>query len=259
MSLPGLVFGAAASDRVACATGSQLDDLPTWTILVWHRPTTLTTNRNLVNKGAGAGNNRRLSLLLSGTSGAIQVQLDRATTDLQYISATGAVQINRDCFSAATFDSGASAGAFVAFYAGRAGVPATAATVATATDGSGAFQSDAGVALTIGNATTASPTVAWQGAIYAVAVSGSVLTVGEIRAWQENPFLRVRDLRGAWFLGGNGIGQVADYSAYSQRGTVTGAYPSPYTLPLAAVSMRSGLSAPAAASVFSRYYYEMAS
>lgn len=214
-----MVFGAATSDRATALTSSRLDNLATWTLMIHCHPTTLTNSRSILNKGIGGSNNRRVNLIVSGTAGRISTTLDRATSDMNYVSNAGGLTAGQDCFVAAVCDNAGASGLLTTFYAGMQELVDLGRI--TATDGSGAFQSDSGVALTLANTTTGSPTAAFQGTIYAVALSGALLTPDEIAGWRDQPFTAPRDIRGLWYPGLEGSQVVFDHAG-AAHATVTG-------------------------------------
>lgn len=259
MAMWGMSFGAAMGDRVTVAPNTALDGLSAWTALVWCRPTTLGAGKLLVGKGVGSSSNIRLEIRTANASGALRVLLNYSTSSLQYDSANGLLATGQVSCVAVTFDNAASAGNKVVFHSSTKGGVLVKAGYAVQTDGVGSQNSDSGVSLIVGN--NNGFTSAFQGSIFAVAVSGSVLTVGEMEAWRLNPDAPIRDERGRWLPGSDGPGgQVLDRSRYRAHGVVTGAKLSPYALPLVFPFARRGGdgTAPAASGFFARYYYDYA-
>lgn len=212
-----LAFGAAASDRVDCGSGSTLDDLDPFTILLWVYPTTLTNNRVIFIKGQ-SGNNSRKSLTIPVVTSNVSFTVDRATTDTSFITSGGIWVVNTWYLLAATFDSAASPVAHI--YRGTLTAGATEPSYGTSTDGSGAVQSDAAENLRLGN--SAANTVAFQGRIgYAAYIAGA-LTLAQIIDWQFRPRV-IAGTRGFWIPGYNGTANVPDLSGNGNTGTITGA------------------------------------
>lgn len=231
MPLAGMTFGAAFSDRVVCAPNTAMDGLSTWTALIWCKPTaSLAAGKLLLGKGIVGGGNCRLELRTGSTTGALRVLQNYTVSNSQYDSANGLIVTGQTSCIGVTFDSAASAGTKVAFHSSLNGAPLAKATYGTIVDGSGSLQSDAGVALTLGNNTTASPSSAFQGVIFAVAISGSVLTLDEMEAWKQNPDAPIRNELGRWMPGNDAGMIVMDRSRFRAHGVVTGAKVSPYTL-----------------------------
>lgn len=242
MALGGMTFGAVNSDRVVCAANAALDNLSTWTGLVWFKQTgALSGGMLLFGKGAGSSSNVRLELRTANTSGAVRV-LQNWTGGggvSGYDSANGVIQIGQNCCIGVTFDAAGSAGNRVAFHSSVNGAPLAKLAYGSITEGVGSLQADTGVALTIGNNTPAgSPTSAFQGVIYAVAISGAVLTLAEMEAWKQNPDQPIRGELGRWMPGNDAGLIVMDRSRYRAHGVVTGAKVSAHRLPAVVLPFR---------------------
>lgn len=223
--MPAMKFGTATSDRVVIPSAASIDNLDPWTLMVWHRATTITAGRSIVNKGIGTSNNRRLDITVNA-SGGYRVSVDRSVGDLVYDSTTGNYVAGGPwAFVAATFNSSNAAGAIVNIYGSQNADPA-ANIIGSTGDGSGTFNSDAGVAFTIGNTTTGSPVAAYQGNIAYVALVGAELSLAEIRAWQFHYDAPIRGLLRKYRVGANGTGMVLDESGNGGHSTtVSGAIP----------------------------------
>jgi hypothetical protein len=211
-----LVFGSANTTRLNCGSGANLDDLTSFTMLAWVNPSTLTTGRVILAKGAVAS---AKVFRLSGTGGNINLYVNRATTDANYItsdtplSATGAW-----AFIAATYDEGATPSIHI--YTGTLAALAAENGYGTSTDGSGTTDVDNTLAFYVGNATTNN--VAFQGSVGPCAYISGVLTLAQIQAWQFRPRVIV-NTRGLWFPGQDGVDVQADRSGNGNNGTIVGA------------------------------------
>jgi hypothetical protein len=225
-----LSFGTAISDRVNCGSGSSVDLLDPFTVMVWARATTAATGfAAFVQKGGAASGSRRISLVKSGASANVQVGADRATTDLSYISNSTPLVSNVPTFIAYTFNSANAANELVNIYTGNLFTPASEVTYGTRNDGTGAFQSDAAQDLYVGNLLAHDS--ALVGLIWWVQIVAKDLSLTEIRAQQFRPCVLPEISRLAMWLGSNGRGGEIDLSGNNNHGTVTGAIPTNDYLP----------------------------
>lgn len=218
-----LRFGAVNSDRVNCGSPAAFDALTQITWLLWVRPTTFAGGDCLMSKRASAAGKM---LTLSGTGGNIAFLADRATTDTNYITNDTPLAIDEWNRVALTFDQALTSPNKVHILVGDLRTPAAESTYGTATDGSGAYSSDAAADLIIGNTTVA--TDALIGDIAIAALFGSILSLSAINSWFENPRLQVNTsgpALGMWALGldPDGVGSQPDLSGNGNPGTVTGA------------------------------------
>jgi hypothetical protein len=216
MAAGALTFGAATTDKVDIGVVAALDNLDPFTVLVWSRPTTFTSNRVLWSKGS----NTKV-LRLSGTAGDVQGAVIRASSS-GYTTNNAPLALNTKCFLAFTFSSAAAAGEIINIFSGRVGVNATECTYGTVTDGSGAVTSEAGVTSAWGNNASVSSS-AWQGDIYYGAVFAGILSLADIISWQNNPRQVVGSNVALEFKAFGLYGADAIDFSGKANGTVTGA------------------------------------
>ena len=187
--MPGaLVFGAAASDRVSIAAAAAINDLDPFTYIGWFNPSSLGTNRQLVDKAA-AGNVGKVFGADGTDSSKLQFRVSRATTATNYSSATGVVVINTWQLFALVFDSTLGAGLKCKFYKGTLSAPAALQTATVAAEGAGTLTSEATSPLLIGN--VVGLTIAFVGSIAPVAVFNVALSLADIQSWQQRPRVTV--------------------------------------------------------------------
>jgi hypothetical protein len=217
-----LKLGAATSDRIVVASAASITTLDPWAMLILLKPTGALAGKAIATKGSGAGNNRRVNLATGGTTGNLETILDR-TSDLTYTS-DPFIRLNRWSWVGATFSSTRAAGDIVRFYGlgewnpnGRIRRIHT----ATAVEGSGSFQSDAGVDLPIGNNSASNN--AFAGNIAMFLLFNRSLEANELEAVRRNPFQRWPGAVVQIALGNTGTGTQLDRSGNSNNGTITGA------------------------------------
>jgi hypothetical protein len=221
---PSLLLGGAATDLLVLGSGSSIDDLDPFTILFWLNPTTLTGGRTLFRK---AGTGIKVAQV-SGTSGDIQVQIQRAGGFTNYTTnSTPLAPTGTWIFLAITYNSGASAGQVHNVYKGTLSAPATECTYGTASDSSGATLADAAGDLHVCGRGGASN--AFQGPLASTALLNRELSLAEIRffqwlmlEWRSDPVI-YPGLVAAHAYGVNGSGTQRDLTGNKNDGTVTGA------------------------------------
>lgn len=210
-----LVFGAGNTNRVVAVGSATLDDIGAFTQLCWCYPTTLNSTRTLICKGSTGFKEIRLS----GTTGNLQLTVQRATTSTSFITnSTPLSGLNAWYLVAATFDSAASPVGHI--YTGTLSAEAVEAAYGTQTGGSGGVTTDATLDLNIGNAVGAN--LAFNGRIAVAAYIAGALTLGQIIDWQFRPRV-IAGTRGFWIPGYNGATNVPDLSGNGNTGTITGA------------------------------------
>lgn len=217
-----LKFGTATSDVVDCGAAAGLTDFDPYTALIWCMPTQFLGGRQLIQKGTGGTNSTHISLRLLGTAGNFETVMDRATTDLNYTATAGTLKLNQRQFIGLTFDSAGGANNLVRLYCGIEGQPATDVTSGT-TDGSGAFSSDSGKNLRIGNFLAL--TGSFVGPIYGAMYLNMKLTPDQIRDLQFHPRPIDGVKGGFWRMGRNGSSVVWDETGNQNHGVVSGAIP----------------------------------
>lgn len=215
-----LTFGALTTDRVNCAAAAGLGT--TWTVLMWVFVTTNTAGKQFFLQPT-TGAIPHVQFLLNGsggTAGNARVLFGRATARTDYITSDRPFQTGSvwKCI-AATFDTGAGAGLLAHIYHGDLATVLAESTYGTATDGSGAFETE-NAALVIGN--NAVPNSALLGRIAVVMAWNRVLSLAELQSQQFRP----RKSDGCvlfMHLGFNGVSTQGDLSGNVNNGTVTGA------------------------------------
>lgn len=225
--MASLRFIGAGSDRVSVADVAMLQDLATWSVVMRIKRGAGAGGTSLIGKGRAATNTRRLYLQLQGAV-SITVQADRATADLNYLAsvvATDPIISASWQWVAATMNNGGVAGDLVRFYVTQPDLTELRrVTPSTATDGSGAFQSDVGQNLNIGNATDAASN-AFGGYIKETALFNREMSLTELQ--QVVRMLLAKEpppgALGVWFLGDTGAVSVPDASGNRNTGTVSGA------------------------------------
>lgn len=206
-----LTFGAT-NDRLAIPAATSINDLSSFSVLMWVFITTSTAGRRLWSKG---GNSARHSRIAS--SDRYLFHVDRATVDAEAATANSTLVANTWQLLGFTYDP--TAGPKI--YVGTTSVPIVEASYGSApTVGSGTTVADAGHNLWVGNNTEAAdqPT---QGRIASFAYFNAVLTLEAMQSWQWHP----RALSGCvayYQLGFPGTNTHGDWSGNGNTGTVTG-------------------------------------
>lgn len=214
-----LRFGAATNDRVDCASGTSIDDVPEWSIGVALNMTTLTNNRVVIAKHDGATNG--WTCRLTGTTGNVVVFWNRATTNLIYATnSTPLATTGSWLFFGFTMSQ---SGSVVTMYHGSLfGDTLTAATFGTAQAGSGTFNTDASQTLQIGNRGT--DTAAIQADIGWVGWYNKVFSQAEFESLLSSFRPTVSNGKALLYipLGLTGTGSQLDRSGNANHGTISG-------------------------------------
>lgn len=209
-----LVFGAGATDKVTITAEAGINNLDPFTWLMWVYPTTLTSLRVLLSKGATTKVFR-----LNGTGGNIQVQIARASGGASFITNdTPLSTLDKWYCVAAGVDSSAGAGQMVDIYTGDLTTPLAERAYGTNSNGSGALTDESASDLTLGGSASS----AFQGRVAVAMIWNRELTLGELIDQQFNP----RPTSGCVLyevMGFNGTGTQPDWSGNAHAGTVTGA------------------------------------
>ena len=220
-----LRFGAALSDRVTVANSATMQNIMPMTLLVAATPTTITANRAFYMKGSAAGNSRKYVRI--DASNNIGVVVDQ-TSDTTFGSSSAPLRANAVNYIAVTID--ISVSPEVHIYHGFPWSPLTEVTYSTTTDGSGGVSSDAATSAQLFNVFAVDS--ALQGDGYIMQVVSGVLSLNDVRLWQQNPTRPVLGARGAWVMGANGRGIVYDLTGNNNHGTITGAVTTGGSLPV---------------------------
>jgi len=213
-----LKFGAATSDVVK--TGTVVNNLDPFTLLIWVYQTSVNAGAALLIKGDAGITHRRLRI--DDTSGNIGVFINRATdaTVITNGAELGSGANNKWTFLALMVDTAATAGQQIKVYSGDLDSEAAESTYGTYTEGSGVLSDDSATIWRIGNALADND--AFLGNIAVVAIVNAALTPNQIIDWQFNPRVIV-GTRLLMHLGFAGTGTQPDYSGNNNSGTVTGA------------------------------------
>jgi hypothetical protein len=224
-----LSLGAATSDRVTIAPSTANSGLTARTVVLLVRPTTLTTNRTLWARLPGGTFNGFLRM--SDTAGNVQWAHRRTANTFDYGTNSAPLVLTQWRWIAATYDLSLGASVAHVYSASLTGAWAE-ATYSTSTQGSGTCdQSDATDNEAIGNFSTGSPTVAFQGDMAYFGEWNRALGLDELQSIKRG----VRPQRG-WIadlvLAANGGGQAIDRSGVGSNGTLTGAIPTNRNVPI---------------------------
>ncbi len=214
-----LHFGAVSTDVVTIAADTELNTLNPFTLILWIKPITLTTNAQFWGKG-----NASLLIRLSGTTGNVELLRALSSVNVDYITNTTplavAVAGTWNCI-AISHSTAAGAGAKVAVYSSIFGEDLAADTFGTATDGSVTVNSDAASQITVGN--NASP---FNSGIVAgigpIAQFGAVLSLSDAQTWCNNPAAVIGANTARVMLAMNATGTLTDLSGNGNSGTVSG-------------------------------------
>ena len=156
-------------------------------------------------------------MALNDSSGFIRGFVNRSVTSTNYITNNNAITSGAWNCVAMTWDLGAAAGELVNIYRGTLTVALTECTYGTVTDGSGTAGDDSAAPLTIAGDGT---NTGCPGDYAVYMVCNTVLTLGQLRAWQFSP-RRMTTAVDFKHLGFNGTGTQPDWSGTGNPGTVT--------------------------------------
>lgn len=220
MFTTGLRFGLTTADAATVTSTGAIEGLTAWTVVSWFRIRSLTTSGSIVVKGSGAGNNRRINVVVT-TAGGINVAMDR-TSDLLYSVPSGTLAINQSYGLVVTCNTSGSAGDLIRFYLTTPNRYLGLIRPTTTTDGSGGFTSDVGANLVWGNNTV--PNLAGAVDLYAGIISTVALEPAEAEGVLRRPRTAVRGTAGRWHFG-NGGATVWDQSGNGRHAAVSRAVP----------------------------------
>jgi len=221
--LPGLKFGAAASDRVTVPNSASMQDVMPVTFLIVAAPSALTANKAFYMKGSAAGGSRKY--IRVDASSNIGVLVDRSTADTVYGTNTAPLVAGVVNYIAVTIDTSTSP--IVRIYHGLQDKPLSEQACGTTTDGSGTVSSDSGTSAQLFNIFATDSAMPGDG--YALQVVSGVLPLSQMLEWQRdggNPVMP--GSRGAWDLGTGGQLVALDKSGNVNHGAITGAVLSGY-------------------------------
>ena len=222
-----LNLGTNNTDRVVLAASTSLDTFNPGTLALWVRPTTLTSTRLLCAKAGGL-----YRLNHNGTTGNLEWFMDRAGTDMQFITNdTPLASTNVWYFVAVTVDTGGGAGNNANIYTGTLASAVAERAYGTATDGTGGINTNS-LSWGIGNRGAGTQNLAFEGDIAWFGFWTAVLTLGQLRE-QQYRMRNTVNCQNFMHLGYNGVNAQIDYSGNKINGTVTGAVVSAH-VPLSA-------------------------
>ena len=201
------------NSEVSIAADTSIDNLDPYTIMAWCYPTAFSVGDRIASKH---GSINRIFRITSG--GGLMLERMRATSNLTYESDGAVLTANTWNFVASRLDT-ASGGNQGALFIGDRSTLAVEPTYGTANDGSGAIDSDASTALTVGNVGAGSPN--FQGSIAFFAVYAEALSDAQIHVMQFRPMV-TSTCRVYMHLGINGTGTQYDWSGNANNGTVAG-------------------------------------
>jgi hypothetical protein len=201
------------------------DTMPSWSLGLLCRITTLTSSRQLIGKLTSQSGGAGWQVQQSDALGNIQVKVAAATTALSYISnTTPLAPVGTWRFVGVVMNFAGGAGQAGHIYVSKdLTSPMTEVGYGTQTNPSGAQSGDSGVTLLLGNIGT-SPANAFQGDIaLAWLVPNIIFGLNEFLDWQEHWWNPPRGCKGFWWIGAEGSGVVLDRSGNIAHGTITGA------------------------------------
>lgn len=208
---------AVAADMITITSTAALEGLTQWSVVALIRPTAIVGGRAIFAKGLASGNNRRV-VVATGTTSALRVDADAATTDMQYISENVLRTFDWQ-WVAVTVDYNASAGDRARFYwADFAGGPFRRLALTATTEPSGAIQSDTGAAAAIGNLSNTA--AVFNGDVAGLALSTLRLEPSELHMFALSGTLR--GIQGRWYPGLGGA-TVFDWSGNGNHGAPSSA------------------------------------
>lgn len=142
---------SAASHRIACGAGAPLDNLTAFTAILIVRASATMNGRVLLAKQDANVFTLGWSIRQAGASGALRFNWKRATTDLTYTTTDIVHGTTEFSVLIVTVDQAAAAGQLVAVEWAPWGRRLRPTTMQIATDGAGAYASDAATGLVIAN------------------------------------------------------------------------------------------------------------
>lgn len=223
ITTPLTVFGAldfgVISNRIDLGDNVQQRSLSTFTYIAWVKPTSYAANYIVSKRNDALSNGHRF---IFASPGFLRLGVDRATTDVNYIASSRAVELNVWNCVAVSFDINATP--TTRLYRGSATTTIDLATNSTATNGAGALVGDSGISLNIGNVSTTNSSL--RGTMGPVGMFNRVLSLGEIRSWCYFPRVMSGSI-GFYRLGFTGLSTQTDWSGLGLNGTITGATTTP--------------------------------
>lgn len=211
-------FGGSSGDIITIPSWAAAETLSTWTALALVRPTALTSGFPIIQKGlrgSGAAGKMRFRVVTDAANGAFRVDVDAATTDMQY-KAVAVMRQHEWQWVAAAVDLNAGSGDRARLYwkLDTSPVFRRLGLSAAATEPAGGFVSDAGEDLTLGSGvSTGTP---FQGDIAAIAISSVRLAHAELEAFCHLGI--ARGVLGVWYPGMGGA-TVYDATGGGKHGT----------------------------------------
>lgn len=229
-------------------------DLPAFTVAVWAYVTSYRNIDTFVSKRTtgGAG----WHLFVNGTAGSFGFGMTFSTTGLSATSATGILPLNRWVCLAATTDASSGTKLYIGSVGSPCDEPSTSRTTPV-----GSRTTDSGIPVQWGNWNAANRSI--SGSLAAGVLVPRILSLQELRAWQQSPHLPILDALDAKVFGEDGANTVLDRSGRGNHGTITGAVQGSEQLPLVlldeeppAVRWKRALFPPAGGSLLARMMSE---
>lgn len=203
-------YGPTNSDRLVIPAATNINDLKAWTHLVWCRPTVFNAFRIWSKQSTSL---QRHAGLISGTSGFLSHDVQRATTDGALTTSTPLILELWQCI-AFTYDETDGPRVFV----GSQDRAMTEALYSSRTVGTGGTEADAAAPLFFANRDTLAS--AFNGQIDEQAHFARRMKIHEIQQWADDPYpsgAAVHIIHGE-----NGVGTQIDRSGNGNHGTITG-------------------------------------
>jgi hypothetical protein len=213
-------FDATAGENVNHGSGASLDNLDTFSYLIWLRPKAVDQNAGLITKGTTGGANRRtLELRDTIVNTAIFFAVDRVTAPALAESTAAAYSANAWLFIAVAYNTSVAP----QIYTGTLTTSAAEVSYNSQDAGSGATgdnNANNQFVGAFGAGTTGNPNadIAWVG------IWNRKLSSGEIAAQQFRPRVTSGSVLFTHY-GYNGLSTQPDWSGNGNNGTVTGTPP----------------------------------
>ena len=217
-----LTFSRSSGDNVNIGSGGSprsMDNLTAFTVISWVYLTqdSVAGGLDLWAKGTFAAQDRRTGAFGFSPTNHISIQVDRATTDANAVSAANPLSLNTWTCVGWTYDESDGPRIFVGTLTSE--MAEVTYDTGSPTVGSGASAGDSGIAMVIGSGTS---NRAPGGRIAVFSMHNTRWTLAQIQAFQFDPRV-LEDSVAFLHLGFNGTGTQPDWSGNGHAGTVTGA------------------------------------
>ena len=224
----GLDFSASDTHQVDIGNGASINNLTAGGILAWINPATITASGvrgRIIQKGLFGPGNFRNFMIGHTSNGDFTMEIMRATTNLNALSATGQLSASVWQCVATRFDT-AGANGDQQLYVGDVNTALTeVSSYSTQLVGSGATGDDSGVNAYISNNSNNNRSI--NGSISFVSIWNTYPSLGDLQRQQFNTS-RMASPSMALFMhlgvhGSGGVGTQIDWSGNGNNGTITGA------------------------------------